>query len=128
MYAPTQKKHAEEWPLLVQRLVARTLVLPKHARLREELLNVIVEVGPQGVRVIDRGRVHRDHAVAVRGFVAMLSTSDCAMSEKERLVCLAAGATARPSEEPDPEAGVESYDDWTEEPTGLPWARRSEMF
>ena len=72
LYAPTAKKHAEEWPVLVQQLTARTLVLPKHARLREELLNLVVEVGPQGVRVIDRGKVHQDHAVAVRGVVAML--------------------------------------------------------
>lgn len=73
LYAPTAKKHAEEWPVLVQQLVARTLVLPKHARLREELLNLVVEVGPQGVRVIDRGKIHQDHAVAVRGVVAMLA-------------------------------------------------------
>ncbi len=31
------------------------------------------EVGPQGVKVIDRGRVHQDHAVAVRGVVASLT-------------------------------------------------------
>ena len=43
-----------------------------HARLREELLNLVYEVGAQGVRVIDRGRVHQDHAVAVRGVLAML--------------------------------------------------------
>jgi hypothetical protein len=48
-------------------------VLPPHARLREELLNLVVEVGPQGVRVIDRGQVHQDHAVALRGVVASLA-------------------------------------------------------
>jgi hypothetical protein len=72
LFAPTAKAHAEEWPVLSQQLTARTLVLPKHARLREELLNLVVEIGPQGVRVIDRGSVHQDHAVAVRGVVAQL--------------------------------------------------------
>jgi len=67
LFTPTAKAHAEEWPLLAQRLAARTLVLPPHARLREELLNLVYEVGPQGVRLIDRGRIHEDHAVAVRG-------------------------------------------------------------
>jgi hypothetical protein len=37
-------------------------VLPPHARLREELLNL--------VRVVDRGQVHQDHCVAIRGVVA----------------------------------------------------------
>ena len=73
LYTPTAKSNAEEWPVLAQRLSARTLVLPPHARLREELLNLVYEVGPQGARVIDRGKVHQDHAVAVRGIVAALS-------------------------------------------------------
>jgi hypothetical protein len=72
IFAPTAKTNAEEWPILAQRLSSRTLVLPPHARLREELLNLFVEVGPHGVRVVDRGRVHQDHAVAVRGVVAGL--------------------------------------------------------
>lgn len=46
---------------------------PRHARLREELLNLVVAVGPQGVRVIDRGQVHHDHGVAVRGVCASLA-------------------------------------------------------
>ena len=70
LYTPTAKSHAEEWPVLAQRLSSRTLLLPLHARLREELLNLVVELGPTGVRVIDRGQVHQDHAVAVRGVVA----------------------------------------------------------
>ena len=45
--------------------------------LREELLNLVYEVGPQGVRVIDRGKVHQDHAVAVRGVVASLAHQPC---------------------------------------------------
>jgi hypothetical protein len=73
LYTPTAKSHAEEWPVLAQRLSSRTLVVPPHARLREELLNLVVEVGPAGVRVIDRGQVHQDHAVAVRGVVAALT-------------------------------------------------------
>jgi hypothetical protein len=83
LYAPTAKKHAEEWPLLVQQLSARTLVLPKHARLREELLNLVVEIGPQGVRVSDRGKVHQDHAVAVRGVIAMLLDRRCQLTDAE---------------------------------------------
>jgi hypothetical protein len=31
-------------------------------------------MGPTGVRVTDRGKVHQDHAVAVRGIVAQLAT------------------------------------------------------
>ena len=45
-----------------------------HARLREELLNFTVEAGPSGPKVNDRGRVHQDHAVALRGVVASLGT------------------------------------------------------
>jgi phage terminase large subunit-like protein len=74
LFSPTAKAHSEEWPVLAGRLSGRTLVLPPHARLREELLNLVYEVGPQGVRVIDRGSVHQDHAVAVRGVVAQFST------------------------------------------------------
>jgi hypothetical protein len=69
---PTPKSNAEEWPQLAQRLANGTLVLFPHARLREELLNLTVEVGPTGARITDRGRVHQDHAVAVRGVVASL--------------------------------------------------------
>ncbi len=76
LYAPTAKSHGEEWPVLAQRLAARMLVLPPHARLREELLNLVVEVGPQGVRVVDRGSVHQDHAVAVRGVVAAFAVRE----------------------------------------------------
>src|SRR5439155_9553078 len=76
LFSPTAKAHAEEWPVLAQRLASRTLVLPPHARLREELLNLVVELGPAGVRVIDRGQVHQDHAVAVRGVVASFSARE----------------------------------------------------
>jgi hypothetical protein len=75
LYTPTAKTNSEEWPVLAQRLSARTIVLPSHARLREELLNLVYEVGPTGVRVIDRGAVHQDHAVVVRGLCAMLARS-----------------------------------------------------
>lgn len=37
------------------------------------MVSFVYEVGPQGVRVIDRGKVHQDHAVAVRGVVASLT-------------------------------------------------------
>ena len=73
LFPPTLKAHSEEWPVLAQRLAARTLGLPPHGRLREELLNLVYEVGPEGVRVIDKGKVHQDHAVAVRGVVASLA-------------------------------------------------------
>jgi hypothetical protein len=73
LFAPTAKAHSEEWPMLAQRLASRTLVLPPHVRLREELLNLLYEVGPTGVKVTDRGKIHQDHAVAVRGVVADLA-------------------------------------------------------
>ena len=73
LFTPTAKTNAEEWPLLAQRLSARSVVLYPHARLREELLNLTYEVGPSGIRVIDRGKIHQDHAVAVRGVVAQVA-------------------------------------------------------
>jgi hypothetical protein len=69
---PTAKTNSEEWPMLIQALATHTLILPPHARLREELLNLTYTLGPTGIRVIDRGAVHQDHAVAVRGVVAGL--------------------------------------------------------
>ncbi len=73
LFTPTAKAHAEEWPVLAQRLSSHTLVLYPHARLREELLGLVYEVGPQGVRVLERGGIHQDHAVCVRGVVALLA-------------------------------------------------------
>jgi hypothetical protein len=72
LFTPTLKTNAEEWPVLVRRLTDRTLILPQHGRLREELLNLAYEVTATGVRVTDKGKVHQDHAVAVRGVVAAL--------------------------------------------------------
>ena len=69
---PTPKLLAEEWPQLAQRLATGSLVLFPHARLREELLGLTVEVGPTGARVTDRGRVHQDHATVVRMLCASL--------------------------------------------------------
>lgn len=73
LFSPTAKAHSEEWPALAARLASRTIDLPKHAKLREELLSLVYEVTPTGVKVIDRGKVHQDHAVAVRGVAAMLN-------------------------------------------------------
>jgi hypothetical protein len=73
IFTPTVKSNAAEWPVLAQRLQNRELVLFPHARLREELLNLVYEVTEQGVRVIDRGSIHQDHAVVVRGIAASLN-------------------------------------------------------
>ncbi|HLY38589.1 MAG TPA: terminase large subunit [Candidatus Binatia bacterium] len=75
LVAATPKLHADEWPPLAQALSTGTLVLPPHARLRDELLGLTVEVGPTGAKVVDRGRAHQDHAVAVRLAVASLAQS-----------------------------------------------------
>jgi hypothetical protein len=96
LFAPTAKAHAEEWPILAQRLSARTIVLPRHERLRNELLNLTVDLGPQGVRVIDRGRVHQDHAVAVRGVVAALTSARYVADPEFIAACLEAGAEPVP--------------------------------
>lgn len=72
LFTPTLKTNSEEWPILVRRFSDRTIVLPRHDRLREELLNLSYEVTPTGIRVTDKGKVHQDHAVAVRGVVAAL--------------------------------------------------------
>ncbi len=73
LFTPTAKSNSEEWPVLAQRLTSRTLIVPPHARLREELLNLVYEVGSQGIKVIDRGSIHQDHCVVVRGICASLS-------------------------------------------------------
>jgi hypothetical protein len=72
LYTPTIKTATEEWPILVHRFTDRTILLPRHARLREELLNLQYEVTAIGIRVTDKGKIHQDHAVAVRGVVAAL--------------------------------------------------------
>ena len=72
LFTPTQRTNSEEWPILVRRFSDRTLILPTHDRLREELLNLSYDVTPTGIRVTDKGKVHQDHAVAVRGVVAAL--------------------------------------------------------
>jgi hypothetical protein len=63
---PSARLHANEWPMLAARLTSRTLLLPRHERLREELLGLSTELTATGIRVVDRGRVHQDHAVALR--------------------------------------------------------------
>ena len=73
VYQPTAKSHAEQWPLLSHALAEGRLALFPHARLREELLSLTVEVGPSGARVCDRGKVHQDHATVLRMLVAALS-------------------------------------------------------
>src|SRR5690349_789871 len=44
LFTPTIKTATEEWPVLVRRFTDRTLLLPRHERLREELLNLQYEV------------------------------------------------------------------------------------
>jgi hypothetical protein len=73
VYTPTAKSHAEEWPQLAQALMAKRLVVPPHARLREELLGLTVEATATGMRVTDRGEIHQDHAVVCRMLVARLA-------------------------------------------------------
>ena len=70
---PTPKLLQDQWGLFAQALAAGQFVCFPHADLRTELLNLSVEVGPQGARVVDRGQVHQDHAVACRGVVAALA-------------------------------------------------------
>ena len=91
LFTPTSKSNSEEWPVLAQLLSTHRLVLPSHARLREELLNLVYEVGAHGVRVIDRGQVHQDHAVAVRGVCASLLATR-PVDHDLIAWCLAAGA------------------------------------
>jgi hypothetical protein len=85
VFTPTARTVADQWNTLSQALVSRRLVLPVHARLREELLNLTVEIGPAGPKVIDRGQIHQDHAVVVRMLTAALAVP--AMPEP-RLVAL----------------------------------------
>src|SRR5258708_15556084 len=54
--------------------------------LREELLNLTYEVGPSGIRVIDKGAVHQDHAVAVRG-VDRSEEHTSELQSPDHLVC-----------------------------------------
>jgi hypothetical protein len=88
LFTPTPKAHAEEWPILSQLLTERRLVLFPHAQLREELLNLLYEPGPSGIRVTDRrSGVHQDHAVAIRGVVAaLISTTGETPLEQRRWI------------------------------------------
>ncbi len=70
---PSAKSNSEQWPILSRRLAERSLILPPHERLREELLNLTYEVTSTGVRVVDRGKIHQDHAVVVRMLCAALA-------------------------------------------------------
>jgi hypothetical protein len=72
-FRPTASALSAEWTTLGHCLASRRLVLPVHARLREELLGLVVEVGPSGPRVTDRGSAHQDHAVTVRMLAARLA-------------------------------------------------------
>ena len=74
VFNPTAQAHRDEWPVLAQCIGAGQLVCFPHARLREELCALVVEIGPQGAKVCDKGKVHQDHAVALRGVVASLRT------------------------------------------------------
>jgi hypothetical protein len=72
IFTPTARAHSEQWPCLSQRLASRSLVLPSHQQLRDELLNLTIELGPTGVKVVDPGQLHQDHAVVLRMLCAML--------------------------------------------------------
>jgi hypothetical protein len=72
---PTAKSNAEQWSVLGSLFASRRIVLPVHARLREELVNLSVEMTPLGIKVVDRGSVHQDHAVTVRMLAAALVTA-----------------------------------------------------
>jgi hypothetical protein len=87
-FAPTAKAVADQWTVLAQCRAARQLVLPEHARLRDELLNLTVEVGPSGPRVTDRGKVHQDHAVVVRMLAAALAPEATAPASSERMLVI----------------------------------------
>ena len=70
---PTAKSQGELWNTLAAELANGQVVLPRHERLREELLNLRVELrAGGGIRVTDRGKLHQDHAVAAAGVVEMV--------------------------------------------------------
>ena len=121
LFTPTPKTNAEEWPQLAQRLANGTLMLFPHARLREELLNLTVEVGPTGAKVTDRGKVHQDHAVAVRGVCASLGqTTDAiiaAVNLAKRPVRAAVGREHPPADQLDPNRP----DHWIYDTPGSRW-------
>ena len=55
--------------LTTRRLDGRSALAVAVRRWKED----VREMGPTGVRVIDKGQVHQDHAVAVRGVCASLA-------------------------------------------------------
>lgn len=70
---PTMTTQHALWSALAVELAAGTLALPPHERLREELLNLRVELRPGGgIKVTDRGKIHQDHALACGGVVEMI--------------------------------------------------------
>jgi len=123
-FSPTPKSNAEEWPQLAQRLANGTLVMFPHARLREELLNLTVEVTATGAKIIDRGRVHQDHATSLRGVVASLGQATDAyimgtgLSRRPTYTALTTDAPAPTRPEDDPSA----WDYSVEHPARARWS------
>ena len=64
---PTQKTQQEAWGNLLSLFQNGRLVLFRHERLREELLNLQIKNTPTGFRVFDPGAIHQDHALALAG-------------------------------------------------------------
>ncbi len=69
---PSLKLQMREWPLLAQRISDRSLIIPHHPQLRNELLGLTWEATSQGMRVVDKGRAHQDVGVTLRMIVAIV--------------------------------------------------------
>ncbi len=69
---PSLKLQMQEWPLLAQRISDRSLIIPHHPQLRNELLGLTWEATAQGMKVVDKGRAHQDIAVTLRMIVAIV--------------------------------------------------------
>ncbi len=75
---------------------SRTIVLPKHDRLREELLNLTVDLGPQGVRR-DRPRKGPPRPLRGRSWGRRRADDRRHLASPEFLRCVLRGWRARPS-------------------------------
>jgi phage terminase large subunit-like protein len=110
---------------LYEALRGHNLVLYADAELRQQALNTVAIDSTRGWKISKEkaGRkIDAIVALAMACYAALGSPAAALMPEGQRLECLASGATARPSEEPDLDEGIEEYDSF--EPDGSrKWGR-----
>ena len=78
---PTAKTNQEHWGALYTSLKRGTVHLPDHARLRQQLLSLMIKTTANGWKVEDVPSIHQDHARAIAGTVKMAEYQPPAVGE-----------------------------------------------